>query len=96
MVIKIVLPENKTKEVTGCGWLNTTWWSNGGYNFQYGGRIFWHLCLEKKGEPNVGYNAIVTKIGKSFKGLIWSDAVAQGHNRDEQTNKVIKYFKVRR
>ena len=95
MATVISLPDSKSKEVNGCGWITPMWWSNGSYSFQYEGKRFWRLCLERKGKPNVGYNATLTQVGKRFKGLIWLDAASQGYDERELAEKVKKHFKVR-
>lgn len=88
---EIVLSCNKLD----AGWLTKIWWSSGGYTFQYKRRKFWRLCLERKGKPNTGYNAVLTKVGKLFKGLIWLDIASEGYDKKELAEKVKKHFKIK-
>ena len=94
-MIKIILPSTKSKVIRGAGQLNKNWWSNGGYDFQYKRRKFWRLCLEREGKPNVGYNAVITKVGDTFKGLIWLDSATSGYTEKELAEKVINYYKIK-
>ena len=95
MTLELILPSRKSKEVNGCGWLTKTLWSSGGYNFQYKRRKFWRVCLERKNKRNVGYNAILTKVGRAFKGLIWLDVASENYDKKELAEKVKKHFKIR-
>jgi len=92
---KLVLLNSKSKVIRGAGQLNEIWWSNGGYNFQYNRRKFWHLCLEREGKLNIDYNAVIIKIGNTFKGLVWLDNATLGYSDNELAEKVISYYKIK-
>jgi len=94
-MIKLVLPSSKSKVIRGAGQLNKIWWSNGGYDFQYKRKKFWRLCLEREGKPNVGYNAVITKVGNTFKGLVWLDNATLGYSDNELAEKVMSYYKIK-
>ena len=73
-VDRLVVPRRRIRSIESAGWLTKHWWSNGGYAFRYKGRTFWRLCLEHRERPNVGYNAVVTQVGNTFRGLVWKDS----------------------
>ena len=77
---KIFIPREKEKIVGGAGWLSDLWWTSGGFSFEYEGRDYWRLCLERKDEEDVGYNAVVSREDNGFKGLIWKDAFTEGYD----------------
>ena len=64
--------------VRGAGWVSVKWWSNGFYDFTYRGTRYYRLCLSHTSRPNIGYNAVVKKIGKGYGGLVWDDTATLG------------------
>ena len=92
---ELILPSSKSKVIRGAGQLNRKWWSNGGYDFIYKQRRFWRLCLQHEEKVNVGYNTVITKVGNSFKGLIWLDNTTSKYSAKELAEKVIKHFKLK-
>lgn len=92
---ELILPSSKSNVIRGAGQLSRKWWSNGGYDFTYRQRRFWRLCLKQEKKVNVGYNTVITKVGKSFKGLIWLDSTTSKYSAKELAKKVIKHFKLK-
>ena len=76
----ITIPMSKSDTVSSAGWISDKYWSNGSYDFTYNRRRFWRLCLERDDKPNVGYNAVVTKKGRRFVGIVWTDTATVGHD----------------